>query len=434
MVFGLFSKRNNKEKTLENGRKLAAKGRAAEAMTYFEEALEMDPDYAEAKEAMKACRQYIVRLNLKEAEELCLIDNQKASEHVNLALDLAGDDKELFKEASEVLTKVAKHTPKASPKPAPEKPKRLVEPSCGCASPSCGSDCHEDVGSQFEENPEDLFYFYLDTSADDEKEAFENLGPSFKRAFVALQQGDTAEAAKMLVKAKDEEGKIAAIPYAQALLAWQRNDLKRAEKEFADALNLDPGFASALKKRATVLREMGKPADAAALLEPRLASNPGDKEAVAICAAALGESGNAARAVELLRPVALEDMKKDPQLAILWGRLLEADKKNAEALTAYKTAAAAQPTNAEILEILGIFQIRTGGKEIEGAIKSFKQCYKLLPAKGWYFLLRIAEAQAVGGNKAEAARLIEEARHELPDDPQAVKIWEHFDNGLKEMG
>lgn len=431
MVFGLFSKKSNKEKTLEKGRKLAEKGRAAEAMTYFEEALEIDPDYAEAKEALQACREYIVRLNLREAEELCLIDHQKASEHVNLALDLAGDDKALFKEASEVLTRVAKHAPKV--KPAPEKPKRLVEPSCGCASPACGPECGDDVAGQFEEDPDDLFFFYLDTAAEEEKRAFENLGPAFRRAFVALQQGDTAEAAKWLVKAKDEEGKIAAIPYAQGMLAWQRNDLKKAEREFAEAMKLDPDFGIALKRRTTVLREMGKPADAVTLIEPRIASHPDDKEALVIYAAALGESGRADRAVEVLRPHAASEMKKDPQLAVLWGRLLEADQKTGEALNAYKAGAALQPNNAEILEILGVCQIRAGGRETEGAVKSFKQCYKLVPEKGWYFLLRIAEAYAVGGNKAEAARMIAESSHELPDNQQARQIWEHFDKALKEM-
>ncbi len=259
----------------------------------------------------------------------------------------------------------------------------------------------------------------------------EELGPGFRRAFVALQQGNSQEAARMLLRAADEEGDIAVIPYARGLLAWQRGDLPKAEAEFARSQILDPDFGPAVRKRAMVLREMGRPLDAVEVLAPRMESHPADREALIMSAAALTEAGQADRAIELFGPYAVQEHKKNPQVAVLWGRMQEGAGRKDEALGAYKAAAALQPGNPEVLEILGMYQLKYGGRELEGAVLSFKACFKAAPEKGWIYLLRICEAYALGGYHAEANAMLEEARAVLPDDPQARAVWEHFASSLK---
>lgn len=424
MVFGFFSKKSSKDKCLEKGKKLAASGRSAEAITYFEDALEADPSCEEAAAQIRVCREHLVKMNIEEAEALVNVDPVRAVEHARLALELAAGENDLAKTAGEALARLSKYAPKEDKKAAPEKPKRLFEPSCGCASMSCGDSCGQEEGEGFEEDPDDVFYFYLDSCDEEEKAAFEERGPAFRRAYVALQQGDGLEAGKWLSAAKKEEGSVVAVPYIQGMFAWMKGDAPAAEKFLAEASALAPSFTPAIKRRAMLLREMRRAPEAVNLLTPLAESRPDDKEALTMLSAALLEAGRPADAVERLGPYAKEEMKTNGSVALLWGIILEAADRAEESLTALKLAASLQSTNLEVLERLGLSQIRAGGREAENAVKVFKQCYRLDEEKGWYYLLRIAQAYAARGWMDEANSMLEEARKELPDTPEAQGAWQ----------
>lgn len=441
MLFGLFGKKN-KETCLAKGDKLAAQGRVAEAVTWYQDALDLDPNCEDARAKIKECRTRLVDLNIEEAEAFLSSEPDKAAEHARLALQLAEDDRELAKKAGDVLAKVTKAAPR---KPKEEAPKRMFEPSCGCASPSCGpSSCkdqghdddeeeedgeHEekggyDVRSEFQEDPDDLFYFYLDSADPEEKVAFEEKGDAFRRAYVALLQGEGEEAGKWLGKARAEEEDKASIFYLAGLLAWQKMDGTTADRLLFEATRANPDFTPAFKRRAMLLREAQRPADAARILAPVVEQKNNDKELLTLYAASLAESGKAAEAVEVLGPYAREGMKTDAGLALLWAHILRTAGNEDEAIGAARIATTLSPNAVDAQEVLGIMLIRKGGRDAEGAVKAFKQCYRLNGEKGWYYLLRIAESYAAMGQSGEAGKFLEEARKELPDTKEARSAWE----------
>lgn len=437
MLFGLFGKKSNKDGLIEKGKKLAAQGRTAEALTYFEDAAELDPSCETLRELMGECRVKLVELNVEEALALKNHDPERAVEHARLALDLAGDNKDLAKKAGEALAQVVKGVPAKAVKK--EESKRLFEPSCGCASPSCNS--HEggcgDEGAgveEFHEDPDDLFYFYLETADPEEKVAFEDLGPAFRRGYVALIQGNADEAGVWFGQARKESGNTGPLCYVGGMLAWQKEDFRTADKLLSEAIRLSPDFGPAVRRRATLLREAQLPAEAVSCLEGWVEGHPEDKEGLTIYAAALAEAGRSRRAWEVFGPYAETAHKTNPGLALLWAHILLADQRADEAITVLRTAVTVQPDLLDAQEILGIQLTRKGGREAEGAVKAFKHCYKKNPEKGWYYLLRLCEAYKSMGQPDQAKKFLDEAFDELPETEEARNIWDTVAANLNREG
>lgn len=434
MLFGLFGKKSNKDGLIEKGKKLLAQGRTAEAMTYFEDAAELDPSCETVGGLLRECRTRLVELNVEEALALKTHDPEKAVEHARLALDLAGSDKELARKAGDALSAVSKAAPARQPKK--EEKKRLFEPSCGCASPSCSSGdsgCAEEAGG-FHEDPDDLFYFYLETADPEEKEAFEELGPSFRRGYVALMQGNGDEAGVWFGKARSEEGDTFALCYVGGMLAWQKEDGRTANRLLAEAVRKNPEFGPAVRRRAALLREAQLPSEAVEALEGWVEGHPEDKDALTLYAAALAEAGRARRAWEVFGPYAESAHKTNPGLALLWAHILLADQRPEDAIRVLRTAVAAQPDFLDAQEILGIQLTRKGGRDAEGAVRAFKHCYKKNPEKGWYYLLRIADAYRSMGETGQAKKFLDEAYEELPETPEARKSFETVSAAIEAGG
>jgi tetratricopeptide (TPR) repeat protein len=415
MAFGWFSKKGTKDQALLKGKKLFDQGRAAEAMTYFEEALESDPASEEAKLGIRSCREALVRLNLEEAVYLSKADPGRAREHVELALKFAGAEADLLETAKNASKELS--LPAAPVKKAEEPPKRMFESTCGCASP-CSGGSAEECGTG-EADIDDLFAFYMEGLDPGERSRLEAMGPAFQEAYVALQQGDVETASEGLSRAKKENPDSSVIPYAIGLMKNLEENPAAAEKSFALALEKDPDFGAALHHRAVTLRELKRPGDAAALLSAWLERHPDDRDAALQCAVALLEADRAEKAKELFAPIANARMRTEPAVAALWGRILETVGDATGAINAYQCAAALRPDAIDALFPLGVLLLKQGGRNAENAVKAFKQCYKLDPEHGWAYLLRIAEAYTSLGWRDEAKDMLAAAREECPDDDRA---------------
>ncbi len=115
MVFGwLTGSKNSAGKALEKGRKLSAQGRWAEALTYYDEAMEDASSSDEARSGARVCREKLVESNLAEARAFAMADEpDRALEHARLALELAGPEGDLRERAETVLSELGKTVPEA---------------------------------------------------------------------------------------------------------------------------------------------------------------------------------------------------------------------------------------------------------------------------------------------------------------------------------
>jgi tetratricopeptide (TPR) repeat protein len=418
MVFGLFGKKGTKEKALEKGKKALSRGMAADARIYFEEVLEEEPDNSEALAGLKASAGALVAWNLEEARMSADHDPVKARECAELALELAGGFEELVASAKEVLSSLGKA-------PAPKvkedkKPKRMFEPSCGCASP-CGDD--SDCGDDHEMTDEELFEFFMGTASEEECAAMEFMGESFRRGFVALQQGDGVAARKLLNKAEAEEEATVGISFAFGLLEEMQGNVKKADKRFTEALERDDGFLPALNHLVTSLMEQKRPGDAADLLADYYEEREPDDEMQVTIASVNLAAGRLEAAHETLAPLAQTSMS-NPSVAVTWARILQAEGDAEGAITAYQAASAHLHDSIDVMVPMGELMIEQGGRWAEHAVKVYKHCYRIDPQNGWYHLLGTARAYAARGWNDEAQNMVDLASDELPDHPDAKKAWE----------
>ncbi len=417
MVFGLF-KKGTKDRAVEKAKKLMTQGRAAEAMTWFEEALEDDPANEEAKAGMAVCRRNLVEWNIEEARALTGHDPERAAEHTQLAVEIAGDDQELAKLARRENKKLGGG---AKPAPRPSPPKRMFEPSCGgCASTSCAPEDEEWAESDADE----LFELYMEGMDEEERQCFAGLGRTFKEGYVALQQGELEFAETLLKKAEKEEEPVAATAYALGLVTSLTGKLKRAEKHFRTALERNPDLVGAKIHLAATLKEDKRAGEAVALLKERLETAPEDRSARLMLASILLEMSEPEKALEVIDPLTGEVARTEPSIAALWGHILREASDIDGAISAYQMATMRKPDMMEALIPLGVLLISKGGKDAESAVKLFKHCYRTDPERGWYHLLNIANAYEAWGKHEQAVEMVDNSRNELPDDPKALAVFE----------
>jgi len=420
MVFGWLSgKKDPLEKALEKARKLSSQARWAEALTYFEEARSASPESAEALEGLRACRERLVEWNLDEARAYATAgDLDKAREHGRLAVDLAAEEADLRDRATEALAGLAE----PSPSPSEAAPTRLFAPSCACASP-CGAGDEPPPEEDEEVETEGLFEFYLESLSAAERDALEHLGPTFEEGFVRLQQGETTRARPLLEQAAAEAPSEPGPAYALGLLSALEKDAEAAVASFAEALERAPHFAPAAHHRADVLRETGKPADGARLLEDWVKGHAEDGEAWLLLGACRLEAGEPAGGLSAAEEAERRAEEGDPRPQLLKGRALTILGRADEALTAYQAVATRRPDLLEALIPLGRLLLGKGGASAERAAEVFKRCYRLDPERGWWYLLRVAEAYAARGWKDEARDMVGAAQRELPESEEARVEW-----------
>ena len=117
-------------------------------------------------------------------------------------------------------------------------------------------------------------------------------------------------------------------------------------------------------------------------------------------------------------------------LATLWGRTKEGLGDMEGAVKAYQFATIRNPQLLEALIPLGLIFIRQGGKAADGALQIFKHCYRIDPERGWFYLLRLAEAYGARGWPTEALQMLESAHDELPEGAEAFGAWEKVRDAL----
>lgn len=418
MAFGWFGKKAGGDKGLEKARKLADQGRWAEALTYYEEGSGDD-----ARRGARSCRERLVACNLEEARTYAAAgDAGKAREHARLAADLAVDEADLLAEARGVLDSLGGPERPAAAAPRRE---RLFAPSCACPS-SCAAGCEpEEAGEAVAD--EELFEFYLEGLSQAEREVLEPLGPGFREGFVLLQQGD-AEAARPLLAAAEAATPGAVGPrYALGLLAAVEHDVEGALAQFARALEAEPGFAAAALHRAGLLREAGRPGEAVEFLSGWVAGHPDgadEAEARVLLAACRLEAGDPSGALSEAQEAGRRSPAEDPRPKLLQAQALRRLGQADQALGALQAVAARRPDLLEALVPLGQLLLEKGGPSAERAVEVFKRCYRLDPERGWWHLLRVAEAYAARGWKAEARSVLDSARQELPDAPEPRAEWD----------
>ncbi|MBI5439688.1 MAG: tetratricopeptide repeat protein, partial [Deltaproteobacteria bacterium] len=228
MAFGWFSKEKGPGAKVAKAEKLRAAGRWAEALAYYEEALEAAPQTPEATEGARSCRERLVALNLEEARAFAASEREKAREHASLALELAAGEEDLRQAAREVLESL-RSGPEARRRSLPVAPPQpLFASSCSCASP-CAAEPPEE--SEGDAELEDLFGFYLEAMAPGEREVFEGQSHEFRQGFVLLQQGHCAEARPLLKEAARAGSDSPAPAYALGLLAGLEGDVGEAERQ-----------------------------------------------------------------------------------------------------------------------------------------------------------------------------------------------------------
>ncbi|MFU8856285.1 MAG: tetratricopeptide repeat protein [Deferrisomatales bacterium] len=423
MAFGWFSgKKDPAGRSLEKADKLAGQGRWAEALSYYEDALEAQPGWEPAAGGVRTCRERLVAWNLEEAQGYANAEDlPKAQEHAALALELAGEHPELRRRAQEALDRLGSGAPEA---PAPGRAaERLFPPSCACPAPSCATggqgETDEDLASV-----DDLFGFYLESLSAEEREAFEHLGDGFAEAFVHLQQGETDRARPGLEEAARAHPDAPGPHYALGLLAALDKEVEAAEGHFLRALGADPDFSPAAHHRADVLRERGRPGEGAAFLREWLKGHPEDGEAWVLLAAGSFEAGDPAPALEAAEEAVRRVGPADPRPTLWKARALRELRRPDEALEAFQTVAARHRDLLEALVPLGQLLLEKGAGTAEKAAEVFKRCYRLDGDRGWWYLLRVAEAYAAKGWKPEARDVLATARRELPDTEEALAQWD----------
>ena len=127
--------------------------------------------------------------------------------------------------------------------------------------------------------------------------------------------------------------------FMRGVAHYQAGEFVAAEREFAAALALVPGRASALTNLGAVRLKLGRAAEAAALLDEALTQEPGNAEALRHRAAALAELGQLEAALASIDQALQVEAAHGPAWT-LRGSLLRSLGRPAEAGEAYRTAAA----------------------------------------------------------------------------------------------
>jgi tetratricopeptide (TPR) repeat protein len=416
MALGWFSKKGSSgSKALQRAKKLAGQARWAEALTYYEEALDDDASSEEAVRGVRACREQLVAHNLEEAQAYSQASEpQKAREHADLAIQLAAAEEDLIHKAQRALEELEKAATTSS-RPG------FVPPHTASAGPRGEFAGGDEVQAS---DPGELFELYLESLSEEERGVIEPLGGGFREGFVLLQQGHTKEARPLLEAAAQQAPDSPGVPYALGLLAGLEGANEEADTWFSRALELSPRFGPAAHHRASILREAERGPEAAAFLERWLSAVPEDGEAWVILAACRADSGDPEGALAAAETAEKQIQAGDPRPALVKAQILRQRGDRGKALETLQGVVARRPEFLDALIPLGQILIENGGASAERAAEVFKHCYRLDPDRGWWYLVRVAEAYATRGWQAEAREVLDTARRELPDSSEAQAAWE----------
>jgi len=435
MVFGWLKKNGSSgSKALAKAEKLSQQGRWAEALSYYEDALESDSESKETAAGLRQCREKLVESNLEEAKGCKQAsDPERALEHANLAVTLAGPEKDLVERAAAYLKELESSIDWVPP----EAPQRLFESSCSCLSPSCGpggganGNEPEDFSMPDDANVDDLFEVYIQSLTEMEAAAYSDLGPEFREGFVRLLHVEIEKAKPLLIKVADENPQSEGVQNCLGLLALHENELDEAEVRFSKALELNAAFAPAAHSLAQTLRDKKKNKDACEFMDKWLSVNSADGEGYVLSALCRMDAEDFDGAVEAARKAtAILNDEANPEPELIEGLALRKSGKTAEAITVLEKLAARFPSLLDCLIPLGELLIGKGGASAAKASKLFQHLYQLNPEDGWRHLLRTAEALHACGQGEEAAKALDAAKRECGDNADALKACEKVEAAI----
>lgn len=166
--------------------------------------------------------------------------------------------------------------------------------------------------------------------------------PVLVQAALAMQCGDLPSAERLLDdKLRSDKSDVAGLRMLGEVNA-RLGRLAEAQRLFARAVDLAPGFSAARLNHAVVLHRRNLPAEALAELDVLLAENPDDAHSLTIKAAVLARMGEYDASIALYERI----LARHPGQSRLWmsmGHALKTVGRRADSVTAYRRALALEP-------------------------------------------------------------------------------------------
>ena len=256
------------------------------------------------------------------------------------------------------------------------------------------------------------------------------------QAQVSQAAKDTASAQAQVLRAQRETaGLVAAAPnWAEAYnlvgaVALVQKDLPAARAAYAKALELDKTSTAALAGLMGADLASGKPADAKARLQARLAADPNNPALLGIAWRAYGAMGDAARTEEALRKL-IQVEPSNFQAYFTLGQMLFSQGRLDEARREFEQQAQREPRSVGAHTFVGIIlqmQNRTAEaqKKYEDIMQIDPNAAVAANNLAWIY----AEQNA---NLEVALQLAERAKSQLREDPQVDDTlgWVYYKKGL----
>lgn len=210
-------------------------------------------------------------------------------------------------------------------------------------------------------------------------------------------------------------------PTLQELLGrvhWARRDLAAARAALEKALRKDPSLFSATLTLGAVDEAEGNPQRAVQRLQAIIAADPRHVAAmVALADLKVRQRAPAAEVQQLLQD-AIKAAPEEYAARVRLVDMLRARKQFREALVVAQEAAAALPTDVNVLDALGLAQLDAG--ESEQALATFRRITGIDPSLASPHF-RIAQQQRVAGNRSAAAASYRRAL-ELDPEYKAARV------------
>jgi predicted CXXCH cytochrome family protein len=212
--------------------------------------------------------------------------------------------------------------------------------------------------------------------------ASEFFGPRTRRAlFAALEEYEALQRA---------EADLAPAHHNLALLAEAGGDAETAEREYREAVELDPGFQPARVNLATLLSRLGRNSEAEALLRESLRQAPEDGEVHYSLGLLLAEEGRIEEAEAELR-IAAERLPGRARVRYNHALALQRLGRTGEAEAGLLAARAADPEDRDVLHALVVLYAQA--EQWERALPHARALVELAPGQGARALLSRVEEE-----------------------------------------
>ncbi len=195
-----------------------------------------------------------------------------------------------------------------------------------------------------------------------------------------------------------------------------KKDMANAKASFEKALAMQPNYLAAAGNLAQMHVKDGKMDAAKGVFEDFLKKNKGNPGAMGALANLEMSQGRKAESMAWLKRAHAEN-PEHLDTAMRLGHALGQDAKPQEALPMLRKFLTTNPTNTELLDLIGLTQVAL--KDGPGAVETFGKLAALLPRSG-IVQFRLASAQAMSGNENAAAASLKRALALQPNLKEAM--------------